>query len=153
MTGGQKNLDNLLAQQSALQAEIQELEGAAPSKSNARALSDKRAELELVSRRAGEIKPKDPAAELTMVNLMNEGRRLLNDVFPSTIKDFLKPIVAVIRPFATSDAQAEKLARETEAYKALKARLYWSHTAMDMIRRYDEILAGEIAWNFNPKIS
>jgi hypothetical protein len=153
ITGAQNRLDDLLSQQLALQAEIRELENAAPSRENARMLSDKRSELELCGGRLGEIKPNDPAAELALSNLMNEAVQLLNEVFPPTIKDFLKPIVAAIRPFTASDRQAEKMARETEAYKALKARLYWTHTASEVIRRYDEILAGEIAWNFNPKIS
>lgn len=162
-TGKQSQFESLLEKQSTLQAEIAALEKENPTEKAVQSLTTKRTELELVSRRLDEMQPLDPTTEVKFQALQREAKLILDRVLSPTYNDYLMPIISALRPFSVSEAHARKLASETNAAKYLAARLFndYAHPVVSngarmaavILKRYDEVLAGEIKWQFDPKLS
>jgi hypothetical protein len=162
--GHQNKFADLLEKQTQLQREIATLESDDPSEDSASRLTQKRTELELTDRRLNEAQPLDVDAQHRFRALLREGQQILSRILHPTYTDFLSPIISALRPYVTSDGLAGKLARETQAAKALKIRLFRDYAyagigggearyIAQILQQYDEILAGEITWTFNAKIS
>jgi hypothetical protein len=76
----------------------------------------------------------------------------------STYDAYVDKITAALRPYSTSDAWAKKLAHETQAAQSLRANIMFNYggitmtprSAKTVLLRYDEILSGELNWEFKP---
>ncbi|HEY3762685.1 MAG TPA: hypothetical protein VGN23_13140 [Verrucomicrobiae bacterium] len=158
VTRGNKKLEKLLNQQSSLTAEIQTLESADPDKKTVQVLNEARTELELVTRRVNDLPPTDHNAELQLKNALMVATSQVQALLKPIHDDYVSDIAKILRPFSKSDAWAKKLAGETNAAGSLAQLVWWDYarwgnpvtSANSLLARIDEILAGEVAWQFNP---
>ena len=122
------------------------------------ALGQKRTELDLVKSRLSQI-PGLPQEEIDGIqNLMRETDHAVAAALMPTMDDYAAEVAKLIRPFCSNDNWAIGLARQTPASMSLGAFCTMQYGRISFglpniqsaIKRCDEILAGELKWEFNP---
>lgn len=156
-------LNKLTQRQTTLEKEIATLESVGPDdKSAIQKLGEKRTELELVTRRISEIPvTSDTELEQKMKSLLREATVMIPKILLPTYEKYLAEVSALLRPFSIDDGWAKGVAQKTNAAISLAQAISRNYglyggavsNAKEVLKRYEEILAGEFAWEFNPKLN
>ena len=158
--------DRLDGEKTKLQEEITKLDsGASISEANALKLAGKRIQLEKVSNKIEELSTVDVKADEVQQRKISEllrefAKQAAAATAPGVIA-YCKEIADKIRPWCHSDEAALALAYQIPAGKSLmnSCRVPFGHSVFSVgelkraIARADEILAGELAWTWDAKIS
>ena len=151
-----QGLQKLVDRSGKLTTEIAKLKTANPDdKAAIHSLGEKRTELELVEGQIeGRPKHNVPDQQILIAHL-RQASRLLNRTLLPTYEDYVSKIAALLRPYHTSDAWAKNTANQTQAAKSLAALIavdfgHGVNYAKAALKRCDDILAGELPWEFNP---
>ncbi|HEY1662162.1 MAG TPA: hypothetical protein VGI03_07065 [Verrucomicrobiae bacterium] len=156
---GNKKMEKLLNQQTTLSAEIQETEAAGPDDKRAiTELTEKRTQLELVSRRLNELPSIDLYAEQKLKNALHTVTKLAHSLLNPAYEAHIGEIAKALMPYSSSESWARKLANDTDAAKSLAGAMFWDYgrwgnpvtSANNLLERIDQILSGEFVWQFTP---
>jgi hypothetical protein len=153
-------LSKLEAREQTLIAEISDLEASSPDNAKAiRALGDKRLELEITQRRLGEASPTVTSGQFSVLHTATRSAaQVIARALKETEEVYLAGVAQALRPFCSTDAWARGLALQTSASVSLASvtrRAYGTSIvdARAAVARMDEILSGELAFNFDPNLA
>ena len=146
-----------------LEKEIQKLEDSADPDDRQKILklAELQVELGLVKKRLATLSTAsdEPIDELTP--LLNQARDILPRALAATWENLLTTAAKAIRPFCQDDAWARGQAGQLPVFVHAGPVLLWPHRyvmpniamAHAIVKRSDEILAGNINWDFDAKMT
>jgi hypothetical protein len=144
-----------------IETAIPELEsGANPSDKKAvQEISALRVERDLIAQRLNKIAELGTPSGEELVHLLTETGQVIHRALTPALEAYEREIAAAIRPFMRALGHERRLAVETDALKefaeAARPRftMYGANIteARRALKTLDEILAGKLAWQFNPE--
>jgi hypothetical protein len=146
-----------------LESEISKLEDSADPDDRPKILkiAELKTELGLVQKRLAALSTAsdEPIDELTP--LLDQARDVLGRAIAPTLENLIDTAARALRPFCQDDAWARGQAGQLPIIAHAGPVLLWPNRlavtgigiARLIIKRCDEILAGELNWTFNPKIT
>jgi hypothetical protein len=157
-------LTRLNERQEKLQEEISKLEKAnSESEESATKLATKRVQLEQVCKKVSVLTKSTPATvagrELEISGLLRQAARALASATGPDVEKYALAIAAKLRPFCSDAATARSLAYQTPAAKNLLiiTTRAWGSFGVNVaelkavIDYSDQIISGEISWEWNSK--